>query len=464
MGNMVAIVGRPNVGKSTLFNRLVGRRRAIVDDFSGVTRDRHYGEVEWCGRKFNIVDTGGFVPHSKDIFESAIRDQVNIAIKEADILLFMVDVTTGITDLDNEFAKLLRKTDKLVYLIVNKVDNSQRMFEASEFYKLGFDNLYSLSSVSGGGTGELLDDIMEHLKPELIDPKESDENDEAEDDSYTAEFDENDDLIEKEDRANFLPKVAIVGRPNVGKSSLINALLGEERNIVTEIAGTTRDTIDTLYNAYGHKFYLVDTAGIRRKAKVKEDIEFYSVMRSINALENCDVAVLVLDATIGFESQDMNLVHLAIKNGKGLMIVVNKWDLIEKDHKTAKAFEDTIKEKLKPFNDVPILFTSALEKQRIHKLVDIAMTVVENRKRRIKTHKLNEVMLELIENYPPPSIKGKYVKIKFVMQLPGRSPKFAFFCNLPQYVTESYKRYLENKIRENFEFQGVPMVIYMRKK
>ncbi len=464
MGNMVAIVGRPNVGKSTLFNRLVGRRRAIVDDFSGVTRDRHYGEVEWCGRKFNIVDTGGFVPHSKDIFESAIRDQVNIAIKEADILLFMVDVTTGITDLDNEFAKLLRKTDKLVYLIVNKVDNSQRMFEASEFYKLGFDNLYSLSSVSGGGTGELLDDIMEHLKPELIDPKESDENDEAEDDSYTAEFDENDDLIEKEDRANFLPKVAILGRPNVGKSSLINALLGEERNIVTEIAGTTRDTIDTLYNAYGHKFYLVDTAGIRRKAKVKEDIEFYSVMRSINALENCDVAVLVLDATIGFESQDMNLVHLAIKNGKGLMIVVNKWDLIEKDHKTAKVFEDEIKEKLRPFNDVPVLFTSALEKQRIHKLVDIAMTVVENRKRRIKTHKLNEVMLELIENYPPPSIKGKYVKIKFVMQLPGRSPKFAFFCNLPQYVTESYKRYLENKIRENFEFQGVPMVIYMRKK
>ncbi len=464
MGNMVAIVGRPNVGKSTLFNRLVGRRKAIVDDFSGVTRDRHYGEVEWCGRKFNIVDTGGFVPHSKDIFESAIRDQVNIAIKEADILLFMVDVTTGITDLDNEFAKLLRKAKKPVYLIVNKVDNSQRMFEASEFYKLGFDDLYSLSSVSGGGTGELLDDIMEFLKPELIDPKESDENDEAEDDSFTAEFDENDDLIEKEDRANFLPKVAILGRPNVGKSSLINALLGEERNIVTEIAGTTRDTIDTLYNAYGHKFYLVDTAGIRRKAKVKEDIEFYSVMRSINALENCDVAVLVLDATIGFESQDMNLVHLAIKNGKGLMIVVNKWDLIEKDHKTAKVFEDEIKEKLRPFNDVPVLFTSALEKQRIHKLVDIAMTVVENRKRRIKTHKLNEVMLELIENYPPPSIKGKYVKIKFVMQLPGRSPKFAFFCNLPQYVTESYKRYLENKIRENFDFQGVPMVIYMRKK
>lgn len=468
MGNMVAIVGRPNVGKSTLFNRLVGRRKAIVDDFSGVTRDRHYGEVEWCGRKFNIVDTGGFVSNSNDVFEAAIRDQVNIAIKEADLLLFMVDVATGITDLDSQFAKLLRKTNKPVYLVVNKVDNSQRVYEASEFYKLGFDDLYTLSSVSGSGTGELLDDIMEKLKPELIDePNEDNDQDfegDIDEDNFAAEYDENDDLIEKEEPVNFIPRVAIVGRPNVGKSSLVNALLGEDRNIVTDIAGTTRDTIDTLYNAYGHKFYLVDTAGIRKKSKVREDIEFYSVMRSINALENCDVAVLVIDATIGLDSQDMNLVHLAVKNGKGLVIVVNKWDLIEKDHKTAKVYEDTIKEKLKPFNDVPILFTSAVEKQRIHKLVDVAMTVNASRRRRIKTHQLNEVMLELIENYPPPSIKGKYVKIKFVMQLPGRSPKFAFFCNLPQYVTESYKRYLENKIRENFDFHGVPIVIYMRKK
>jgi GTP-binding protein len=460
MGNMVAIVGRPNVGKSTLFNRLVGQRRAIVDDFSGVTRDRHYGEVEWCGRKFNIVDTGGFVTNSADVFEAAIRDQVKIAIKEADLIYFMVDVTTGITDLDSHIADLLRRTKKQVYVVVNKVDNSQRVYEASVFYGMGFDTLFTLSSVSGSGTGELLDDTMEFLKPELISETEG-----ADDDvDLAAEYDENNDLIEKEEPVNYLPKVAIVGRPNVGKSSLVNALLGEDRNIVTDIAGTTRDTIDTLYNAYGHKFYLVDTAGIRRKAKVKEDIEFYSVMRSINALENCDVAVLVIDATIGLDSQDMNLVHLAIRNSKGLMIVVNKWDLVEKDHKTAKEYEDMIREKLRPFNDVPILFTSATEKQRIHKLVDLAMMVCENRKRRIPTHKLNDVMLELIEAYPPPSLKGKYVKIKFVMQLPGRSPKFAFFCNLPQYVGESYKRYLENKIRENFDFHGVPMVIYMRKK
>lgn len=463
MGNMVAIVGRPNVGKSTLFNRLVGQRKAIVDDFSGVTRDRHYGEVEWCGRKFNVVDTGGFVPNSDDVFEVAIRDQVNIAIKEADILLFMVDVSTGITDLDSEFAKLLRRTKKPVYLVVNKVDNTNRVYEASEFYKLGFEHFYTLSSISGSGTGELLDDIINNLQLEVGSTIENGDE-EMDEDEKAAEYDEHGDLIEKEETEEFLPKVAIVGRPNVGKSSLVNSLLGEDRNIVTDIAGTTRDTINTLYNAYGHKFYLVDTAGIRKKAKVKEDIEFYSVMRSINALENCDVAVLVIDATIGLDAQDMNLVHLAITNGKGLMIVVNKWDLIEKDHKTAKQFEEVILEKLRPFNDVPVLFTSAVEKQRIHKLVDIAMTVCQNRKRRIKTHKLNEVMLEVIEHYPPPSIKGKFVKIKFVMQLPGRNPKFAFFCNLPQYVTESYKRYLENKLRENFDFHGVPLVIYMRKK
>lgn len=467
MGNMVAIVGRPNVGKSTLFNRLVGQRKAIVDDFSGVTRDRHYGEVEWCGRKFNIVDTGGFVSNSKDIFEAAIRNQVKIAINEADVLLFMVDVSTGITDLDSEFANLLRRTNKPVFVVVNKVDNSQRLFEASEFYGLGFERLYTLSSISGSGTGELLDDIVALIKPEFIEGVTlNDEESEVDndDDDFSAEYDENGDLIEKPESPDKLPRVAIVGRPNVGKSSLVNALLGEERNIVTEIAGTTRDTIDTLYNAYGNKFYLVDTAGIRRKAKVKEDIEFYSVMRSINALENCDVAVLVIDATVGLDAQDMNLVHLAVKNGKGLVLVVNKWDLIEKDHKTAKSFETVILEKLRPFNDVPVLFTSAAEKQRIHKLVEIAMMVNQNRKRRIPTHQLNEVMLEQIEQYPPPSIKGKFVKIKFVVQLPGRSPKFAFFCNLPQYVTESYKRYLENKIREHFDFHGVPMVIYMRKK
>lgn len=461
IGNMVAIVGRPNVGKSTLFNRLVGQRKAIVDDFSGVTRDRHYGEVDWCGCRFNVVDTGGFVTHSNDIFETAIRDQVNIAIKEAQILLFMVDVSTGITDLDSEFAKLLRKSKKPVYVVVNKVDNTNRIYEASEFYKLGFENMYNLSSISGSGTGELLDDIIAKLE---LKPTTYDNDEQPDEEELTATFDEHGDLIEKEEAPDVLPRVAIVGRPNVGKSSLVNALLGEDRNIVTDIAGTTRDTINSLYNAFGHKFYLVDTAGIRRKAKVKEDIEFYSVMRSINAIENCDVVVLVIDATIGLDSQDMNLVHLAVTNGKGLMIVVNKWDLIEKDHKTAKAFETIILEKLRPFNDVPVLFTSAMEKQRIHKLVDIAMMVNLNRKRRIKTHKLNEVMLEVIEHYPPPAIKGKFVKIKFVTQLPGRNPKFAFFCNLPQYVTESYKRYLENKIRENFDFHGVPMVIYMRKK
>ncbi|MCC7532604.1 MAG: ribosome biogenesis GTPase Der [Bacteroidia bacterium] len=465
MGNIVAIVGRPNVGKSTLFNRLVGQRKAIVDDFSGVTRDRHYGEVEWCGKYFNIIDTGGYVTNSDDVFESAIRNQVKIAIDEADILLFMVDVSTGITGLDTEFANLLRRTKKPVFVVVNKVDNSQRMFDANEFYGLGFDKLYTLSSISGSGTGELLDDILKNLTP--IEKHENEKTIEHKNDEDEVTFDEDGNIIDEEfttNDENYLPKIAIVGRPNVGKSSLVNALLGEERNIVTEIAGTTRDTIDTLYNAYNHKFILVDTAGIRKKSKVKEDIEFYSVMRSINALENCDVAILVIDATVGLDSQDMNLVNLAIKNGKGLVVVVNKWDLIEKDHKTAKAFETIIKNKMKPFDDVPIIFTSAIEKQRIHKLVEIGLGVYENIKKRIPTHQLNEVMLEIIEHYPPPSIKGKYVKIKFAVQLPGRSPKFAFFCNLPQYVTDSYKRFLENKIRDNFDFKGVPIVIYMRKK
>lgn len=454
MGNLVAIVGRPNVGKSTLFNRLLGERKAIVDDFSGVTRDRHYGTAEWCGRTFNVIDTGGFVPHSDDIFEAAIRDQVKIAIQEANVLLFMVDVNTGITDLDASFADLLRRAKKPVLVVVNKVDHGDRISDVSEFYSMGFGELYTISSASGSGTGDLLDAVVEALGPDEAAKQIEKEREEAEADGE--EYEE-----EQEER---LPRVAIVGRPNVGKSSLVNALLGEERNIVTEIAGTTRDTIDTLYNAYGHSFWLIDTAGIRRKKKVREDIEFYSVMRSLRALEDSDVVVLVIDATVGLDSQDMNLLHLAEKNGKGFVILVNKWDLIEKDHKTALNFEKEIRQKIQPFDDVPILFTSALEKQRIHKAVEVAMKVVENRKRRIPTHKLNEDILPFIEHYPPPSIKGKFVKIKFVTQLPGRSPKFAFFCNHPQYVNDSYKRYLENKIRETYDFNGVPIVIYLRKK
>jgi GTP-binding protein len=439
MGNIVAIVGRPNVGKSTLFNRLVGNRKAIVDDFSGVTRDRHYGITEWIGREFTVIDTGGFVDGSDDIFESAINSQVKLAVQEADVIAFMVDVADGITDLDKSVANLLRKSKKPVMLVVNKVDNNDRIVYASEFYGLGFDKLFNISSASGSGTGDLLDEIVANL-PDPTD------NDEA------------------AEEAESLPKIAIVGRPNVGKSSLVNALLGEERNIVTEVAGTTRDTIDTLYNGFGHKFLLIDTAGIRRKAKVKEDIEFYSVMRSVKAIENCDVAILVIDATVGIDSQDINLVHLIETNSKGMVVVVNKWDLVEKDHKTSNEFEKVIRKKLEPFTDVPIIFTSAITKQRIHKAVEMAMLVNENRKRRIPTHKLNDVMLAHIEAYQPPAIKGKYVKIKFVTQLPGRSPKFAFFCNLPQYINDSYKRYLENKLRESFDLHGVPTTIFMRKK
>lgn len=438
MSRIVAIVGRPNVGKSTLFNRLLGTRKAIVDDFSGVTRDRHYGKVEWQGEEFTLIDTGGYVPDSDDVFESAIRSQVKIAIEEADVLLFMVDVQVGITDLDQAFAKLLRQTKKPVLIISNKVDNFDLQYQSSEFYGLGFDNLFSISSINGSGTGELLDEVC-NLLPE--------ENGET-------FLDETADL----------PKIAVVGRPNVGKSSLVNALLGEDRNIVTDIAGTTRDTIHSHYKAFGKEFILVDTAGIRRKKKVHEDIEFYSVMRSLRALEDCDVAILVLDATLGLDSQDMNLVSLAVKNNKGLVILVNKWDLIEKDTKTAKAYEDAIKEKLKPFDDVPIVFISATEKQRIFRAMEIAIEVHENRSRRIPTHELNEFLQQVIDAYPPPAIKGKYVKIKYATQLPGNSPKFALFCNLPQYVNESYKRYLENKIRSSYQFTGVPITIYMRKK
>lgn len=456
MGQIVAIVGRPNVGKSTLFNRLVGHRKAIVDDFSGVTRDRHYGQVEWTNHKFTVIDTGGYVTGSEDVFESAIRSQVNIAIEEADVLLFMVDVQTGISDLDTTFANVLRRSKKPVIIVANKVDHGDLQYAAAEFYQMGFKEMFCVSSATGFGTGDLLDAICEKL-PQSVEAVEPEPEPIYDEDGEEVE--------EKEDlRANAIPMISIVGRPNVGKSSLVNALLGEERNIVTDVAGTTRDTINTLYNFYGKQFWLVDTAGIRKKGKVKEDIEFYSVMRSLRALEDSDVVVLVVDATIGLDAQDMNLVHLAVKNGKGLVILVNKWDLVEKDHKTSLEYEKVIRKKLEPFDDVPIVFTSAITKQRIHKAIEVALKVYENRSRRIPTHKLNETMLPFIDAYGPPAIKGKYVKIKYVTQLPGRSPKFAFFCNLPQYVNESYKRYLENKIRDIFDFQGVPIVIYMRKK
>lgn len=437
MSRIVAIVGRPNVGKSTLFNRLVGLRKAIVDDMSGVTRDRHYGNVEWQDETFTLIDTGGYVANSEDIFESAIRDQVKIAIEEADVLLFMVDVQTGVTDLDEAFADVLRRSKKPVLIVSNKVDQFEMQYQSAEFYKMGFDEIFNISAANGSGTGDLLDEICKLLPEETQN---------------------------EEDAINNLPKFAVVGRPNVGKSSLVNALLGEDRNIVTDIAGTTRDTIDSHYKYFGKEFILIDTAGIRRKKKVVEDIEFYSVMRSIKALENCDVAILVLDATIGLDAQEMNLVSLAVKNNRGLVILVNKWDLVEKSTKTAKQFEDLIKNKLKPFDDVPILFISAIEKQRIFKTVEVALEVYENKSRRIPTHELNEFMQRIIDAYPPPAIKGKYVKIKYATQLPGHSPKFALFCNLPQYVNESYKRYLENKIRDEYNFKGVPISIFLRKK
>ncbi len=436
MGNIVAIVGRPNVGKSTLFNRILGDRKAITDDFSGVTRDRHYGKAEWQTREFVLIDTGGYVPHSEDIFESAIREQVKIAIEEADVLMFMVDVQTGVTDLDQAFANLLRRSKKPVLLVTNKVDTFEKEYEAAEFYSLGFKEMYCISSTSGSGTGDLLDAVISKMQPE--------------------------DLVEQE--SIDLPKIAVVGRPNVGKSSLVNALLGQDRNIVTEIAGTTRDAIHSHYNLYGKELVIVDTAGIRRKKKVEEDIEFYSVMRSLRSLEDCDVAILVIDATVGLDQQDLNLVNLAVKNGKGLLLVVNKWDLIEKDTKTARTFELEIKEKLRPFDDVKVLFVSAQEKQRIFKVIEEALHVYENRTRRISTSKLNDFFQEVIAAYPPPSVKGKFVKIKYVTQLPGKSPKFAMFCNLPQYINESYKRYLENKLRDEFDFTGCPITIYFRKK
>jgi GTP-binding protein len=433
MSNIIAIVGRPNVGKSTLFNRLTESRKAIVDDFSGVTRDRHYGVAEWTDKQFTVIDTGGYVANSEDLFEVAIREQVVIAIEEATVIIFMVDVTTGITDLDDEIANLLRKGGKPVYVVVNKVDNTALEHESAVFYSLGLGEPFTISSMTGSGTGDLLDAVITNF--------------------------EDGDLEE-----NTLPKITVVGRPNVGKSSLINALMGKDRNIVTPIAGTTRDSIHIHYNQFGHEFMFIDTAGLRKKTKVKENIEFYSVMRTIKALEEADVVVLMLDAQEGLEGQDISIFHLAEKNKKGIVVLVNKWDLIEKNNKTMKEFEDQIKHKLAPFTDVPVLFVSVLNKQRIFKTIETALEVHKNRGKKIPTSKLNDVLLPIIEKYPPPALKGKYIKIKYITQINATSPMFAFFCNLPQYIKEPYKRFIENKLRENFDFSGVPIQIYFRQK
>ncbi|GAA4813814.1 ribosome biogenesis GTPase Der [Litoribaculum gwangyangense] len=434
MSNIVAIVGRPNVGKSTFFNRLIQRREAIVDAVSGVTRDRHYGKSDWNGKEFSLIDTGGYVLGSDDIFEAEIDKQVELAIDEADAIIFMVDVESGVTGMDEDVAKLLRKINKPVFLVVNKVDNAKRAEDAVEFYSLGLGEYYTIASINGSGTGELLDALVEALP-------------------------EKEKIVEET-----LPRFAVVGRPNAGKSSFINALIGEDRYIVTDIAGTTRDAIDTKYNRFGFEFNLVDTAGIRRKAKVKEDLEFYSVMRSVRAIEHSDVCLIVLDASRGFDGQVQNIFWLAERNRKGIVILVNKWDLVEKDHKSVKEYEKAIRQQMEPFTDVPIIFISALTKQRIFKAIETAVEVYQNRTKKIKTSKLNEVLLPIIENYPPPAYKAKYVKIKYIMQLPTPQPQFAFFCNLPQYVKDPYKRFLENKLREHFDFTGVPVSVYMRKK
>ena len=434
MNNIVAIVGRPNVGKSTLYNRMIGERKAIIDDISGVTRDRQYGTCEWNGKQFTVVDTGGFVQNSDDVFEAAIRSQVRIAMEEAQLIVFMVDVTTGITDLDDQMAQILRRSDKDVILAVNKVDNHARLLDANEFWSMGFEETYFLSSVTGSGTGDLLDSVTEKL------PEDADDN------------------------GSELPRFAIVGQPNVGKSSLTNALLGEERNIVTDVAGTTRDTIDTHYKKFGKEFIIVDTAGIRKKSKVHENLEFYSVMRAIKAIEECDVCILMIDAQTGIEQQDMNIFRLAQRRHKGIVILVNKWDLIEKETNTARDYENVLRERLAPFRDVPIIFVSALEKQRILRGVEEALKVHENRQRKISTSKLNDVMQEAIERYSPPAHKGKFVKIKYVTQLPLYYPAFAFFCNHPKYIKPPYRNYLENQLRKNFDFTGVPITLFFRQK
>lgn len=430
----MAIVGRPNVGKSTFFNRMLEQRKAIVDDISGVTRDRQYGVAEWTGKTFNVVDTGGFVPNSSDVFEREIRKQVLIALEEANAIIFMCDVTTGITNLDESMTEILRRSKKPVYLVINKVDNHARLLEASEFYSLGFEKIYFVSSVSGTGIGDLLDDVCALIPDEKPEP------------------------------AGELPKFAIIGQPNVGKSSLLNALTGQERTIVSDIAGTTRDTIHTTYNLFNKEFILIDTAGIRRKTKVSEDLEFYSVIRAIKAMDEADVCMFMLDAEKGLTAQDLNIFSLAIKKGKGITVLVNKWDLIEKDTNSARDYEKELKKRLAPFSDVPILFISATEKTRIFKAMEIALEVADNRKQKITTSKLNDAMLKAVEAYHAPVVRGNAVKIKYVSQLPTPVPSFAFFCNFPDDIKTPYKNYLENKLRENFKLTGVPVRIFFRKK
>ncbi len=436
--NLVAIVGRPNVGKSTLFNRLVGIRQAIVDETAGVTRDRHYGQCEWCGHEFSVVDTGGFTSNSDDVFEGEIRKQVLIAIEECDLVLFMVEALTGVTDFDSEIADILRRSKKPVILAVNKVDTGDRVFDSYQFYSLGLGEPWCIAAATGSGTGDLLDKVVEMLPKETVDVADPFEG---------------------------LPRYTIVGKPNVGKSSLTNALLGEERNIVTPVAGTTRDSISSHYNKFGHEFVIVDTAGLRKKSKVTEDLEFYSVLRSIRAIENSDVCILMVDATTGIEAQDMSIFNLIVRNRKGCVIVVNKWDLVkDKGSNTMNEYKRAIEARIAPFNDIPIIFTSATSKQRIMNVIEAAEEVFCNYSRRIPTSQLNEAMLPEIENYPPPAWKGKYIKIKYVTQLPTKWPAFAFFCNLPQYIRDPYKRYLENKLREHFSFRGCTVQIFLRQK
>lgn len=437
MANIVAIVGRPNVGKSTFFNRLVEERKAIEDNMSGVTRDRHYGHAQWCGKFFSVIDTGGYVTGSEDIYESEIRKQVKLAIEEADVILFIVDCHDGMTDLDEEFANELRSNKKPLYVVANKADNQEKAFMAHEFYSLGLTDLeiFPIAAASGSGTGELLDAIITHFEEDGV-----------------------------EDPDAGIPKISILGRPNAGKSSFLNALIGQERSIVTDEAGTTRDAIHTRYKFFGQDFIITDTAGIRKKAKVKEDIEFYSVMRSLRTLEESDVVIVMLDATRGLEAQDVNLISLAIKNNKGVLIMVNKWDLIEKDHKTMNKIKEDMMNRLGEHKWIPIIFTSVTEKQRIFQAIELAVKVYENKTRRVTTSKLNDILLQDIEKYPPPAWKGKYIKIKYVTQLPTKNPVFAFFCNLPQYIKEPYTRYLENRLRENFDFEGVPIKIVYKNK
>ncbi len=434
MSNILSLVGRPNVGKSTLFNRLTQTKEAIVDSVSGVTRDRNYGKADWCGYEFSVIDTGGYVVGSDDIFESEIRKQATLAIEESDVIVLVVDGREGLTPLDEEVAQMLRKSKKPFYLAVNKIDSPSNYLDYTEFYALGMENIYPISAVSGSGTGDLLDEVVKHFSKE--------NNEQLED----------------------LPKIAIVGKPNVGKSSIINTFLGYERHIVTPIAGTTRDSIFTRYTGFGFDFYLIDTAGLRKKKKVEDDLEFYSVMRTIRAIENSDVCILMCDAFEGFDAQDLNIFSLAARNRKGIVVVMNKWDLVEKDNKTHKQYEEVVRKRIAPFTDVPIIFTSVLNKQRIYKVLETAVEVYKNKSQKISTSELNEVMLPIISQTPPPMNKDKVIRIKYVTQLPTAFPAFAFFCNLPQYVIDSYKRYLENKIRENWNFSGVPMEIYFRKK